>query len=94
MNILNKEGMLTTEQRKEPLVKGMNHVTFRTCLDLSQGIVVEPYGTRNEMTLQQWNEDLAAFISFWNQFVLCDLNGFSGFSHIKYTFPDGFVIRM
>ena len=86
--------MLTAEDRKEPLARGMNHGTFYTCLDLSKGITYMPFSTRNEITLAHWNEDLAAFISFWNQFVLKDLNGFSGFSHIKYTFPEGFVISM
>lgn len=86
INILNKTGLLTNEDRKEPLEHGCNHFTFKTCLDLSKPIQVIPYGTSTKFTHQQYSQDLASFMCWWANFVMCDLNGFSGFSHVKFEF--------
>lgn len=90
-NILNKQGILTSEDRKESLVRGLQHSTFHTCLDLSQGVKIIPYGS-GKMSLKQYSEDMASFISFWTTFVSRDLNGFSGFSHVKFELVGELVI--
>lgn len=91
INILNKTGLLTDEDRKEPLQHGCNYFTFETCLDLSQPVKVIPYGDPTEVSLQNYTRDVANFICWWTHFVHKDLNGFSGFSHVKFE-PVGFVV--
>lgn len=83
-NILNKQGILSAEDRKEPLERGCDHFTFKTCLDLSKPIQVIPYGTRTEFSVESYSQDVASFISFWTHFVAKDLNGFSGFHSVKF----------
>ena len=82
-NILNKEGLLTDQDRKEPLVQGCQHCTFTTNLDLSQEVIIIPYGS-GELTLEQYTQDIASFIAWWSYFVQKDLNGFSGFGNVKF----------
>lgn len=84
VNILNKQGMLTSEDRKEPLEHGCNAVTFKSCLDLSQGVKVIPYTNSGKISVHQYSQDLSAFMCWWEHLVKKDLNGFSGFSHIKF----------
>jgi len=84
--------MLTDLDRKEPLVHGCNYVTFHTNLDLSIPVKVIPYGSTKEMSIQRYSQDLAAFISWWNYFVLKDLNGFSGFSNVEFEFENFKII--
>lgn len=84
MNILNKSGFLTDEDRKEPLERGCEYFTFKTNLDLSIPIKVIPHGIRNEYSIDQYSKDLASFISFWTHFIAKDLNGFSGFNNVKF----------
>lgn len=91
-NILNKQGYLTDEDRKAPLERGENYFTFKTCLDLSVGVDVYPYGTRDTYDITSYSQDLASFICFWNHFVAKDLNGFPGFSHVKFNLI-GFTIK-
>ncbi len=91
INILNKIGLLTSEDRKEPLVHGCEHFTFETCLDLSKPIKIIPYGNRTEFTLNEYSQDVSSFICWWSHFVKDHLNGFSGFSNIKFE-PIGFKI--
>ncbi len=83
MNILNKQGMLTDEDRKQPLEHGCDHVTFRTCLDLSQGVKVESYGGA-DLTVDMYSRDLASFMIFWTTQVWGDLNGFGGLYNAKF----------
>jgi hypothetical protein len=45
INVLNKPGMLTDEDRKQPLEHGCDHFTFKSCLDLSEPVQIIPYGT-------------------------------------------------
>lgn len=92
INILNKVGLLTSEDRKQPLTHGCEYFTFRTCVDLSQPIQVIPYGLSNEFSVSQYSQDIASFICWWTKSVHKDLNGFSGFSHVQFV-PVGFVIR-
>jgi len=84
LNILNKEGLLSDEDRKQPLKHGCNHFNFESCIDLSIGVKVIPYGSSDVQSIQNYSQDLAAFMCWWNHFVMRDLNGFSGFSHIKF----------
>jgi hypothetical protein len=91
INILNKLGFLTTEDRKEKLQHGCEHVTFETCLDLSQPIKVIPYGNSKELSIQLYSRDVASFICWWTHFIQKDLNGFSGFHNVQFELV-GFVI--
>ena len=90
INILNKPRMLTLEDRKERLEHGCNYFVFETCLDLSEPVKVKAYhGTK--FTVEQYSADVAAFICWWTLMVMKDLNGFSGFSHVKFE-PQNFKI--
>lgn len=89
INILNKEGMLTPEDRKQPLEHGCHDFTFKSCIDLSDGVDVIPYGSRKQFSLDQYSQDVASFICWWTHNVMKDLNGFSGFSHVKFRLPEG-----
>lgn len=92
MNILNKNGFLTDEDRKESLVHGCNYFTFESCLDLSSGVKVIPYGSYSEYTVNQYSRDLASFMCWWDYFVKKDLNGFSGFHNVKFELV-GFTLK-
>lgn len=87
-NILNKKGMLSKEDRREPFEHGCSHFTFKTCLDLSEPIKVIPYGSAKIFSIEMYSRDLASFIAYWKHFVLEDLNGFSGFSCVKFELID------
>jgi len=93
INILNKRGLLTDEDRKEILQHGCEWLTFETCLDLSEPIRVIPYGGSKKIGLQQYSRDVASFMCWWTHFVQRDLNGFSGFHNVKFV-PVGFEIVM
>jgi len=84
INILNKLGMLTDEDRKARLQHGCEHFTFETCLDLSKPIKVIPYGTRQEFSVQEYSRDVSSFMVWWTNNVMKDLNGFSGFHNVKF----------
>ena len=94
VNYLNKIGFLTKKDRKEPLEHGCEHFTFKTNLELSEPIQVTPYGdgAYKVFSSNQYSNDVASFISFWNHFVAKDLNGFAGFHNIKWELI-GFKIR-
>lgn len=91
MNLFGGKGYLTDEQRKKPFEHGCNHSTFKTNVDLSQGVEIIPYGTDGKLTLEQYSQDMASFITYWNQHVFNDLNGFSGFSHVKFYLKGSIV---
>jgi hypothetical protein len=91
LNILNKEGLLSKQDCKEPLIHGCQYVTFTTCLDLSEPIKVSAYGTSGEVSLSNYTSDIASFIDWWVYFVKKDLNGFSGHSATKFILTD-FVV--
>lgn len=86
MNILNKEGFLTAKDRKEKLQHGGDHLQFSSCIDLSDLIQVWTYGTESTVSIENYSKDLASFFSWWTENVLKDLNGFSGFSNLKFKF--------
>lgn len=86
INILNKQGFLSSEDRKEPLVHTCDHFTFRTCLDLSEPVLITPLGLSKTAALDKYTQDVSMFISWWMNFVFPDLNGFSGFSGVKFQF--------
>jgi hypothetical protein len=92
INILNKQGFLSDEDRKQPLEHGCEYFTFKSCLDLSKPIQVIPYGQRNFFTIDEYSTDLAIFITWWSKFVLEDLNGFAGFHNVKFEFVN-FTIK-
>jgi hypothetical protein len=92
LNILNKPGMLTDEDRKKPFEQGCSHFSFKTCLDLSEPVVVTPYGNRDTASIVHYSQDLASFITYWKHFVMEDLNGFSGFGSVDFVFPEGFKL--
>ena len=84
INILNKIAMLSNEDRKQPLVHNCSFSTFYTNLDLSEPIKIVPYGKTNIISIDKYSQDVASFISWWTNFVLPDLNGFSGFSNVYF----------
>lgn len=84
INILNKVGMLSDKDRKEPLSHACDYVSFESCVDLSKGVRVIPYGSVNKISVDQYSQDLATFFTWWTNMVLKDLNGFSGFNHVKF----------
>lgn len=84
LNILNKQGLLSTEDRKEPLFHQCDYLSFSSCLDLSDPIKVS-YGIPNgRVSLQNYTRSVASFFAWWSHFVHKDLNGFSGMSHLKF----------
>ena len=90
INILNKEGMLSTEDRKEKLCHIEGNFCFTSCLDLSKGVSITTlYGDKE--TYRNYSQALSAFISWWRYFVMKDLNGFSGFGCIDFKF-NGFKL--
>ena len=91
INILNKKGLLSDEDRKQPLERGGMHFTFKTNIDLSEPIEVTPFGISKEYSLHHYSQDIANFILWWTVTVHKDLNGFGGFSHVKFV-PIGFTV--
>lgn len=91
MNILNKQGMLSDSDRKQPLSHTSNYFTFESCLDLSIGIKVIPLDNYPTHPISRYSQDLASFMCWWNHFVMKDLNGFSDFSHVNFELI-GFTI--
>ncbi len=83
MNLFGGNGYLTDEQRKKPLVRGCEYVTFKTSVDLSEPIEVSSHGNFN-VSIEHYSRDLASFIAWWMSFVAKDLNGFSGFHNRKF----------
>ncbi len=84
INILNKIGMLSDTDRKEKLEHGCDWVSFYTNLDLTEPIKVVPFGNAKKLPIDLYSQDLSSFMVWWTNFVMKDLNGFSGFSHVKF----------
>ena len=84
INILNKQGMLSNSDRKQPLIHSCSHFTFESCIDLSIGVKVTPFGNYDKYSINRYSQDLASFMCWWNHFVMKDLNGFSGFSQVNF----------
>ena len=86
LNILNKVGLLSDEDRKEPLFHSCHMLSFSSCLDLSDPIKVTYAIPGGQVSIQDYSKDLASFFTWWSYFVHKDLNGFSGMSHIKFEY--------
>ena len=88
INILNKTGMLSDEDRKQRLEHGCSKLSFKTCIDLTKPNEVTMYGGGyggpNEISLNDYSNDVASFFTWWTINVLEDLNGFSGFGNVKF----------
>ena len=74
---------LTEEERKRATFNSELGIHFHSCNDLSCGVYCE--SGRQTVKLSDYSNALAAFITNWTYFTLPKLNGFSGFSHIKFT---------
>lgn len=92
INILSKLGFLTDDDRKSTLTHGCENFMFKTCLDLSDPIQVIPYSGRQQFTLQEYSQDVSSFICWWTNFILKDLNGFSGFTNLEFVLVDFTII--
>ncbi len=88
LNILNKQGLLSDEDRLEDLYHSCDHVAFSSCLDLSRPIKVIQHGRSGRVSLANYTRDVANFFVWWAHFVHKDLNGFSGMSHITFDLGD------
>ena len=93
INILNKQGLLTDEDRKEPLVHSCHYLTFQSCLDLSEPVRISYGIPGSKVPIQMYTRDIADFFCWWDYFIKKDLNGFSGMSHVKFELVD-FEIQM
>jgi hypothetical protein len=93
-NILNYQGFLTAEDRKKPLSHSCRNFHFQSCIDLSSGVKIIPYGSRDTIPLNAFSQDLASFIAWWTMNVLKDLNGFSGIDCINYTMEDCEIVNV
>ena len=87
-NIFGRRELLTKEDRKQSLEHGCNHFRFESNIDLSNGIRVIPYGSSKVFSAEDYSKDLMIFMVWWTKNILEDLNGFSGFSNIKFEFVD------
>ena len=76
--------MLSSEDRKARLEHGCEYFTFKTCVDLTEPIIVTPYGNATKFSINSYSRDVASFICWWTNMVQIDLNGFSGFSNIEF----------
>ena len=72
MNLFGGVGYLTEEQRKAPLKHTVVHFTFKTCVDLSEGVTIEARGEYPENVLAR---ETALFMVWWSNNILQDLNG-------------------
>ena len=91
MNILNKTGLLTAQDGKALFKHQTANFLFETCLDLSEPVKITAF-SRTEVSANMYSQNIAEFIAYWAYFVRKDLNGFSGFSNVKFE-PIGFTIK-
>ena len=83
-NFLNYQGYITDEDRKRPIEHRGDHLTFKSCVDLSQGIEVT-LSCGDEISAEAYAKDVAIFTGWWSLEVWHSLNGFSGFGGIKFN---------
>lgn len=88
INILNKTGMLSKEDRKKALHHNCQWFSFKSNIDLSDGVTVSTFSSMKEIPYEKYSQDLAAFMVWWTKMVMKDLNGFSGFGNIKFEFEN------
>src|ERR1035437_2592931 len=80
INILNKRGFLTPEDRKHKCSHRGEYFTFETNLDLSIPIKVTPFiSNEGKFNVNQYSVDLAIFMEWWSREVWKILNGFPVF---------------
>ena len=91
LNVLNKVGYISDQERKLKFIHSTEDFSFHSCIDLSEPIIVIPFGEPTEVSVSVYSKNVAQFICWWTVNVMKDLNGFSGFSNIKFKL-DGFVI--
>ena len=92
INILNKNGLLTDSDRKLPLSHTCNYFIFESNIDLSDGVNIKPIGSYKNFTYNQYSQDLCSFMTWWNNFIFHDLNGFNGFRNINFNLI-GFTLK-
>lgn len=85
-NIFGKRELLTKEDRKRSLVHGCHYFKFESNIDLSDGIRVIPNGSSETFSIEDYSTDLMSFMIWWSNNIYQDLNGFLGFSNIKFKF--------
>lgn len=85
INILNKQGFLSEEDRKEPLLHGCQYGSFYSCIDLSEPVRYVPYGNGSKIASERFSEDLAHFMIWWTETVFKDLNGFYGVKNFDFS---------
>jgi hypothetical protein len=82
LNILNKEGLLSKQDCKEPLIHGCQHRLSQHALTY----LVSPKFRHMELVVRypyNYAATLHYFIDWWVYFVKSILNGFSGHSATK-----------
>lgn len=80
---------MSSQKRKEEFNWQCDHFRFETCYDLSKGVNVKPLyknfkGDSKDMEL--FASDMACFMAYYMQNIYEELNGFSGFDTIKWSF--------
>lgn len=88
INILNKIGMISDEDRNHKIIHSCFNLSFETCIDLSVPIKVKMIGNSKIISIENYSRDVSSFIVWWTLNVLKDLNGFSGFNNVKYELVD------
>ncbi len=98
MNILNKFGMLTKKDRKELLIHKCSELTFTTCLDLTETVLISSFFkgssfnlkscTKSVVSIETYTQNIMEFTIWWTNFVYKDLNGFNGLSNVKFKLVD------
>jgi hypothetical protein len=85
-NIFGKKGFLSSEDRKKPLEHSCDMFKFVSCVDLSIGVKVIPYTfiSSDKFSVEDYSRDLCSFMVWWTNNVWNDLNGFNGFSNVKF----------
>lgn len=79
---------LTQEEIKEHISHHGEYFKFSSCVDLSQGVLVQPlYHDLKDIMVkpERLIMDTALFTSWWINNFHKRLNGFSGLDTIKYT---------
>lgn len=68
----------TEEERKMPLEHYVDGLTFKSCVDLSSGIVIEKSEWMKTVTQEEIVKQTMVFTAWWVFNIHPKLNGFSG----------------
>ena len=85
MNILNKTGLISGNDKKIPFTHIGKYLEFKSCLDLSSGVNIKPISDFEILSIEDYSKELSDFIIWFSENIKNDLNGFSGFDNIKYN---------